>query len=210
MFHRPVVRALGFPRYTVPALFVNGERVQGTREIVRAADRLWPEPPLLPRDPDARRAVEEVERWGEAELQPVVRRLQPWALTQRPEAVATLLDSYALPLPARVQGGLARPALAIGAGRNRSNEQTVRAALARLPAMLDHVDAWIADRVIGGDVPNAGDIQVASTLRVLLNYEDLEPAIAPRPGGKLARALLPELPGRVPPVFPADALAGLR
>ena len=209
MFHRPIVRALGFPGYTVPALLVNGERVQGTRAIARAADRLWPDPPLLPRDPDARRAVEEVERWGEEQLQPVLRRLQPWALSQRPEAVATLLDTYALRLPARIQGQLARPALAIGADRNRSNEQTARAVLARLPALLDRVDAWIGDGVIGGDTPNAGDIQVASTLRVLLNYEDLEPAIAPRPGGRLARRLLPDLPGRVPAVFPPDALAPL-
>src|SRR5688572_26619808 len=102
MTHRPIVRALGFPGHRVPALIIRGERVQGTRPIVRALDRLQPEPPLLPADPERRRAVEEVERFGEEELQPILRWIQPWAVFQRPEAMASMADGLRSPLPPAV------------------------------------------------------------------------------------------------------------
>ena len=210
MTHRPIVRALGFAGHTVPALILDGERVQGTRPIVRALERRNPDPPLLPRDPDERRVVEEVERFGEQELQPVLRRLQPWAVSQRPEAIATFPDRLRTPLPPRVVAAMMKPNLAIALRQTGSNEQTVRATLSRLPGMLDRVDAWIGEGVIGGEQPNAGDIQVASTLRMLMAYDDLAPGVRARPGGRLALRLLPDVPGHVPAVFPADALAPLR
>jgi len=208
--HRPIMRLLRFPGYTVPALLVDGERIQGTRQIVRALDRLRPDPPLLPADHEVRARVEEVERWGEAELQPVLRWIQPWAVLQRPAAVASFADRIRIPVPASVQGRMMLPNVRIAARRNPSNERVVREVLARLPAMLDRIDGWMADGVIGGDQPNAGDIQVASTLRMLLVYDDLAPAIRDRPGGRLALRLLPDVPGHMPPVFPPDALGPLR
>jgi glutathione S-transferase len=69
------LRALGFPGVTVPALKFDGERVQGSRDIARLLDRVQPEPPLLPADPDRRAQVEEAERWGDEALQPVARRI---------------------------------------------------------------------------------------------------------------------------------------
>ena len=48
-----VLRAAGFPGVTVPALKIDGRKVQGSREIARELDRVRPEPPLLPADPDA-------------------------------------------------------------------------------------------------------------------------------------------------------------
>src|ERR1700742_4347281 len=58
-----VLRAAGFPRVTVPALKIDGERIQGSREIARGLDRINPAPPLSPADPDQRAAVEEAERF---------------------------------------------------------------------------------------------------------------------------------------------------
>src|SRR6266511_2447118 len=69
--HPLQVRAAGFRGRTVPALRLNGRRVQGSLEISRALEELQPEPPLFPEDPERRAAVEEAERWGEAVLQPV-------------------------------------------------------------------------------------------------------------------------------------------
>src|SRR5947207_15388369 len=43
------MRPLGFPGRTVPALRLDGVRVQGNRNIARFLDRIEPEPPLLPR-----------------------------------------------------------------------------------------------------------------------------------------------------------------
>src|SRR4051794_24188277 len=74
------VRLAGFPGNTVPALAIDGSRIQGSTSISRALDELVPEPPLFPHDPEHRRAVEEAEAWGESELQPVPRRMYRWGL----------------------------------------------------------------------------------------------------------------------------------
>src|SRR5438270_3708640 len=73
--HKPILRAFGFRDTTVPALRIDGRRIQGTLRISKALDELCPDPPLFPADPSARAAVEEAERWGEGQLQPVPRRL---------------------------------------------------------------------------------------------------------------------------------------
>ena len=69
------LRLAGFRSGTVPALKLEGHKIQGSRRIARAVDERWPEPPLFPADLEARARVERAERWGEEELQPVPRRL---------------------------------------------------------------------------------------------------------------------------------------
>jgi glutathione S-transferase len=56
--------ARGFHAMTVPALTIDGRRIQGSRAISRALDAIEPRPPLFPSDPDRHRAVAEMERWG--------------------------------------------------------------------------------------------------------------------------------------------------
>src|SRR5262245_46188430 len=51
-------RVLGFARNTVPAVKIDGRRVQGSREISRELDRVQPDPPLFPSDPEKRLAVQ--------------------------------------------------------------------------------------------------------------------------------------------------------
>jgi glutathione S-transferase len=65
-------------------------------------------------------------------------------------------------------------------------------------------------RVLNRNNLNAGDFQVAPSLRLLMAFEDLAPAIESRPAGDLAKRLLPEAPGHFPPVFPAAWLEPLR
>jgi glutathione S-transferase len=72
----PALRLFGFPRRTVPALRLDGRRVQGSRQISAALEQLSAEPPLFPRDPARRREVEEAERWGDELLQPAARRIE--------------------------------------------------------------------------------------------------------------------------------------
>src|SRR3954452_6364379 len=64
-----VLRVVGFPGITVPALKIEGAKVQGSRQIARELERLRPEPPLFPADPEQRTAVEGAERFGDEELQ---------------------------------------------------------------------------------------------------------------------------------------------
>src|SRR4051812_49551287 len=63
-FHRALLRGLRFRRATVPALVLDGRRVQTTRAIARALDDVRPDPPLVPADPERRAKVEEIEAWA--------------------------------------------------------------------------------------------------------------------------------------------------
>jgi glutathione S-transferase len=76
--------------------------------------------------------------------------------------------------------------------------------LAGLPAKLDHVDSLAADGIVGGEEPNAADLQMGATLRVLLTVGDLRPLIDDRPAGEIARRWFPDYAGDVPAgAFPA-------
>ena len=85
--HKPILRVLGFKDTTVPALRIDGRRIQSTLRISRALDELCPDPPLFLEDEAARAAVEEAERWGERQLQPVSRRLGWWAARRNRSAL---------------------------------------------------------------------------------------------------------------------------
>lgn len=208
--HKPVLRVLGFPGTTVPALRLDGRRVQGSREIARALDEVIPRPPLLPGDPERRRAVEDAERFGDEELQPVPRRLSWWAIKREPATVGTFLEGARIGMPVPLAVRSVGPIAAIAARYTRAGDEPVRGALAALPGMIDRVDALIAQGVLGGDEPNAADYQIATSMRLLLCFDDLRPVLDGRPAGRHARALVPTFPGRVPPVFPAGWLEPIR
>ncbi len=50
-----------------------------------------------------------------------------------------------------------------------------------LPAQLEHIDAWIADGVLGGEQPNAADLQIGSSIRLLMTVADVRPLIEGHP-----------------------------
>ena len=54
-----------FGKRTVPGLSIDGEKVVGSRTIMRALEGLIPEPPLVPADPELRDAVAKAEEWGD-------------------------------------------------------------------------------------------------------------------------------------------------
>ena len=85
----------------------------------------------------------------------------------------------------------------------------MRADLASLPADLDRIDQWIADGVMGGGEPNAADYQIAPSVRLAMTFDDLRPYIEGRPCGEMAKRIVTDFPGRTPPVFPSEWLAGL-
>ena len=67
-----------------------------------------------------------------------------------------------------------------------------------LPAKLDHIDALMADGVIGGERPNAADLQIGATLEVLASIGDIQPLLAARPAGRLAAMWFDGRPGEIP------------
>jgi glutathione S-transferase len=204
-FHRGVLRAVGFPGKTVPALKVDGRKVQGTREVASWLDEVRPDAPLVPSDPERRRAVEEAERWGDQELQPRVRRLTWWAMRQDRSGVESFLAGARLGIPVPLLAKTARPAVWAAARANNVTEEAARADLAALPALFDRVDALLADGTIGGAELNVADYQIASSIRLLMNFDDLRPALEGRPAGEHALRVVPEYPGRIPPLFDAAA-----
>jgi glutathione S-transferase len=205
-----VLRAMRFPGVTVPALRVDGQRVQGSREIGHELDRLVPEPPLYPADPDRRAAVEEAERFGDEALQGPARRILWNALRRDRSPLESFSTGARLGIPIGLAVKTAAPIVALSARFNEATDENVRADLAALPGKLDRIDAWIADGTLGGAEPNAADLQIATSLRLLMTMDDVRDAIAPRPAGQLAERVVPDFPGRVPPIMPAEWLAALR
>jgi glutathione S-transferase len=206
---KAILRAQRFPDNTVPALKLNGERVQGSTRISRELDRIQPDPPLFPADPEKRAKIEEAEAWGDT-FQQKPRRLSWWALKRNREPLASYSEGARLGIPVGLAVKTGGPIVAAAARLNDSTDENVSADLASLRADLDRIDAWIADGVIGGPEPNAADYQLAPSLRLLMTFDDLRPFIEGRPCGELANRIDPDFPGRMPPAFPAEWLTGLR
>jgi glutathione S-transferase len=200
--HRGVLRVLGFPGITVPALRLEGKRVQGTREIAAALDALRPDPPLLPADPDQRRAVTEAEEWADKQFQPVPRRLVWAALRRDRSTMATYLAGAKLGVPVPVAARMGAPVIRAAARTNEATDENVRKDLAELPALLDHIDALLAAGTIGGAQPNVADFQIATSTALLATLEDAQPLLAGRPALEHARRIAPGYPGHTPRVFP--------
>ncbi len=177
---------------TVPGMRIDGERIAGSRAIMRRLDELAPEPPLLPAPGDPAYAqVLEAERWGDEVLQSVPRRLIDVAFLRRPSAMESYAANAKLPLPRP----LLRPAMPLTARlmalKNKARNESARADLAALPRQLERIDGWIAEGLLGGERPNAADLQIGSTIRLLMSIADVRPLIAGRPAAALTRYFPP-------------------
>jgi glutathione S-transferase len=178
---------------TVPALAANGSRISTNHGIARFLDEHHPEPPLFPKDAEQRAKVEEAERWANETLQMAARRIPGAAVVRDPEAFSRsggdgrlgyILYKHELARRLLIPRIL-RGAFAATPGRERE-------ILAELPAMLDRIDAWIADGVLGGEQLNAADFMVAPSLALILYRPDVRPMFEGRPALELVDRLLPE------------------
>lgn len=196
--HAPM-QWLIFGARTVPGLKIDGDKVSGSRAIMRRLERLVPAPPLFPSDAEARARVEYAERWGDEVFQPIGRELVWAGFTHSPGSMVGYGEHSRLRLPAPAIR-LSAPLIARLAARlNRTSDAVARSDLEALPAQLDKVDAWIADGTIGDpEAPNAADLQLASTIRLLLTLADVRPLIEGRPCAELALRLFPQTDGDLP------------
>jgi len=204
-----VLKAMRFPGVTVPALKLDGTRVQGSRQIARELERLRPDPPLFPADPERRREVEEAERFGDEELQHPVRQILWWALKKDSSPLRSYSEGARLGIPIGLAVKTAPPIVAMAARFNEATEENARADVAALPGLLQRIDDWIAAGVLNGPELNAADYQIAPSLRLAMTLDDLRPAIERRPAGELAHRAAPDYPGRMPPVLPPSWLEPL-
>jgi glutathione S-transferase len=207
---KAALRAAGFPGTTVPALRIDGSRVQGSRRIARELERLRPDPPLFPAEPERRTAVEEAERFGDEELQSPIRQILWWTLKHDKAPLRSYSEGARLGLPISVAMKTAAPVVALSARFNEASDENARTALAALPGFLDRIDAWIAAGVLDGERLNAADFQIAPSIGLAMTLDDLRPTIEGRPAAGLAERLVPNYPGKTPPILPAAWLEPLQ
>jgi glutathione S-transferase len=190
---RPLPLRIGDHLGTVPALASDGQRVSTNRQIARFLEDRHREPSLFPADPGQRRAVEEVERWANDTLQMAARRIAAAGALHDPSALSRWSADgrmgYLL-----YRRALARRLIIPMLGRfvfavDRAAE---RDPLVDLPAMLDRIDTWIADGILGGAQLNAADFMVAPSLALILYRPDVLPVFEGRPALELVDRLLPE------------------
>jgi glutathione S-transferase len=189
----------GEGRVTVPGVLIGDEPVHGSTAIMPRIDELGDGPSLYPAE--NAETIREAELWGEGDLQLLARQL-PWgAMHFRPEAMGYFatgkpLDGPGTDFAIKMIRGAWRY---IGITAAQLEQQ-----LQQLPALLDHVAGLVEDGTIGGDQPNAADLQIAASLRSLLVLDDLHPLLERRGLADLARRVFPEWPGHIPAgAFPA-------
>jgi glutathione S-transferase len=207
------LRLVGFRGGTVPAIKLDGRRVQGSREIARVLDELWPEPPLFPRDPGLRKQVEDAERWGEQQLQPIPRRIARYGAIGDAELRRWVARAANMPAPGLIAHlstpGVRYYARTIEADGRRATEAGVRSDLEGLPGLIDHADQLLADGILTTDPPNAATLQILSSISLLDALTDLHDVFGERPSAVAARELFPDYPRGLPRFLPREWLEPL-
>ena len=207
---RVALRLVRLGARTVPAMRIDDrERVVGARAILRRLDELAPEPALFPPGGEPRALVARAEEWADEVLQPLARRLLWASLRRDPGALSSYAAGSGLRLPALAVRAAA-PALArLEAAIDDADDATVRADLRALPGHIDRVDGWIARGVLGGQRPNAADLQIAATVRLVATIGDLAGFLDGRPARAHAHGVFgPQAGATRPGLLPADWLAG--
>jgi glutathione S-transferase len=178
---------------TVPALAAGGRRISTNHGIARFLDERHPQPPLFPADREHRVAVEEAERWANETLQMAARRIPGAAAARDPAAFSRSAAhgrlGYLLYRRALVRR-LMIPRILRGVFA--ASPAPEHDPLGELPPMLDRIDAWIAEGVLGGARLNAADFMVAPSLALILYRPDVLPLFEGRPALELVDRLLPE------------------
>ncbi len=206
---QPLVMKPLFGDRTVPGVkFADGEKVQGSRAILRALERRVATPPLYD-GPAGVAAIEAAERWGDEVFQAIPRRLLWAGFTAFPRAMHGFQDGARTPkLPMPIVVAASKLILPVERRLNDVTDAGVRADLAELPTLLDQVDRYIADGVLDGEQPNAADLQIAPTIRLLHALEDVRPLIAGRPAEAFAFRWFAPLTASVPAgALPIEAAA---
>ena len=187
--HRRLLPARGFQGGTVPAIELDGRRIQTNRAIAKGLDELVPDAPLYPAEPAARARVEDAERFGDERLQPLTRRIVLGSLLEDPGSIRAHRAIGRLPIPHggyRVRAAILRPTL----GHYGVTAEQVRRDKGELPELLDTVDAHIEAGVLGGERLNAADLQIGVLVAALEGVRELEAEVRRRPAALLARRVL--------------------
>lgn len=185
---------------TVPGMMIGEEKVHGSTAILERLDALVPENPLYPAE--IADQVREAELWADGHLQDLGRRL-PWgALHFRPESMGTFGGGGPLD-PAGVDFAMK---FVHGTWKYHGITAAKLAEdLATVPTVIEEIEGFASRGLIDGEQPTAADLQIGSTVRVLLTVGDLHRSFDGTTAERIARRYFPEYDGLVPAgAFPAD------
>ncbi len=155
--HSVILWALGFPKGTVPALKIAGQRAQPTVDAVQLLDAVSPSRPLLPSDPDHRAEVEQTITWARQMIPPIKDHLYWCGMHRDPAAAIVLWENARTGVPKPV---IRRVVPWSVKAMGRSHPPDIPAGMACLqtvPDMLDVIDERVNAGVIGEEDLNAGD-----------------------------------------------------
>jgi glutathione S-transferase len=141
-------------------------------------------------------------------FQCIPRRLAWWAISHDRAALRSFAEGARLHIPLWLAMTAARPVIWQELRTHEATTTQVMSDLRRLPELLDRIDDWIRDGVLGRAEPTAADFQIAPSIRLLMCSDQLRCAIASRACGELALRTVRVFPGHLPAVFPQDWLAG--
>jgi glutathione S-transferase len=196
--------AKGFPGRTAPALLLDGRPVQTNRAIARVLDEVVPDPALFPADPVERWHVEAAESFVDEILQHATRRMFLWSSVRDPRTVTPHPAIGRMPFPRNRwlrERLMRRPFEHYGI-----TEAVVRRDFEALPGMLNLLDAFMGDGVLGGPRLTSADFQVAPLIAALSGISTLRPEVERRPVATLVDRVLPA--GRSPRRTPVQASSG--
>ena len=178
---------------TVPGMMIGEEAIHGSVPILRRLEEMVPENPLYP-EPIADQ-VAAAEEWADGHFQDLGRRL-PWgALHFRPEAMGTFGGGGALD-PAGTD--FAMKFIHSTWKYHRITAVRLAEDLAGFSAQIRQIEEYAGQGLIGGDEPTAADLQIGSTVRVLLTVGDLHPFLEGTVAESVAMKYFPEYDGQVP------------
>ena len=215
--HPMLVRVLGFPGHrkpirsvdgathrslalldrlgTVPALRYGSERVQTNLALAEHLERVQPDPPLFPADPELRSAVEEAQAWGDEAFQMAARRIVLAGSRHGIDALRDRANDGRLgPLLAKSERSRAINNEIAARMIFRANAQSEAELLAELPGMLERIDGWIAAGVLDGPELNVADLMIAPSLALIAYRLDLREQIEARRAWAWLERVLPEPP----------------
>ena len=190
---RPLPLRIGDLLGTVPALAYDGQRISTNHRIGAFWTRTIQTHHCFLRIQDSGPQVEDAERWANETLQMAARRITLPAVVRDPagfsRASADGRMGYLLYRSAFARR-LICPLigrLVFGVASTEEDDEIVA-----LPSMLDRIDGWITDGVIGGAELNVADFMIAPSLALILYRPDALALFQGRPSLELVDRLLPE------------------
>ena len=191
--HQEMEEIYGEGNRTVPGMTVDGEKVHGSTAIQARLEELFPGNPLYPEGIADR--VRKAELWADGEYQDLGRRL-PWsALHFRPEATGTFAGGGSLD-PAGVD--FAIQTIRSSWKYHSITAERTAADLETLPGMVDRIEEFAAEGLVGGEEPTAADFQIGATTRILLTIGDLDPVFEGTTAREVALRHFPDYAGEIP------------